>query len=193
MRQAEAIAGVTKAAPLTFNLEESGFKFGIDIYKKWEGLPGKTLRFRCRMYLSGALAAKRETTIGLREEDRSAALIDFRMLILADVLIEPPMMIGEPQPIPPKKEGDSVTYTKPEWEVMPGFPEEVSIVGGTPSRELSDRAYAYLAATDGSGNKLFYFLCEDVTTEYWRRAIPRDFFLAPKGGSAADSEVPSTS
>lgn len=178
-RQIATNAG--RPAPLVFEGEDSGdFSLGIKIYKDWEGLPGKLLRFRCRMYLSNSLASRREGTVGLKQDERSAALIDFRMLILADVLLEPPMM--KDKAAPDKDEN---------WTVVPRFPEEVAIIGGTNSRELQDRAYAYLAATDARGQKIFYFLVDDVVNEYWRRAVPRDYFPEAPSSGAADSKVPS--
>jgi hypothetical protein len=68
----------------------SGYALAFKIVRTWGGLPGATLTFNLRMYLSGELSKAREGTIGLTPDDRLKALTDFRTRVLADVLIEPP-------------------------------------------------------------------------------------------------------
>lgn len=118
----------------------------FEIVRTWGGLPGATLTFRLRMYLSGELSRAREGTIGLTPEDRLKALTDFRTRVLADVLLEPPTG-------------------------FPDFPSEAT-VGGVKSVLLRDRAYEFFSRKDEQGYPIFTLLVEDVVNEFWRQATP---------------------
>lgn len=162
----------------------SGFNLQFEILREWEALPGKVLRFACRMYLSGDLALKRESTIGLGTDERAASLLDFRMRILADILVEPPTMSDKPTPIPRKSPEDRspIEYAPYNWVEIHGFPpESIKSEGGEIAFTLAERAYVYFSQEDATGNRFFTLLVEDIVNEYWRRAIPRDYFPPAEG------------
>jgi hypothetical protein len=62
--------------------------------REWSGLPNYILMFPVMIALSGAMATEREATIGLSQDERADALLDFRTRLLGDVLSKPPMMIS---------------------------------------------------------------------------------------------------
>lgn len=124
----------------------SAYALSFEIVRRWAGLPGATLKFNLRLYLSGELSAARESTIGLDPTERLKALADFRTRVLADVLTQAP-------------------------EGFPDFPEEVAIEGGK-STKLRDRAYEFFNRRDAEGFPIFGLLVEDVITEYWRKVTP---------------------
>lgn len=116
------------------------------LWRKWAGLPGRSLGFHLRIYLSRELSVKREQGIGMSADARKEALIDFRVSILSDCLIEPP--VG-----------------------FPDFPASVPVAGAE-SVKLSDRAYQFFSRTDEGGRRVFAFLVEDVVNSYWEIVLP---------------------
>lgn len=142
---------VTRAAMPEATPAASPYVLAFEIKRTWAGLPGATLIFPVRMYLSGELLIKREATIGLVGEERKAYLIDFRIRVLADVLEVAP-------------------------SGFPDFPDKVTVTpsGGSPveTTALTDRAYQFFSRKDAAGRLVFALLVEDVMREYWDRAIP---------------------
>lgn len=123
------------------------YRLTFTIERTWGGLPGRILKFPLRMYLSGEMQAKREATIGLDPSERNAALMDFRVRVLADALEDAP-------------------------EGFPDFPETVTApeIGETSS--LAERAYQFFSRKDARGRRVFQFLIEDVVNEYWNVVLP---------------------
>ncbi len=67
---------------------------GKTISRSWNGLPGFMLFFPMSIAMSGAMTQEREKTIGLNKSEKSTALLDFRIRLVADILTDAPNMIN---------------------------------------------------------------------------------------------------
>jgi hypothetical protein len=143
---ADQKGGGDGGSPATPPVPDNPYATDFWLWRIWAGLPGRKLGFHLRIYLSRELSVKREQGIGMSGDARKEALIDFRVSILADCLIEPP--VG-----------------------FPDFPASVP-VNGAESTKLSDRAYEFFSRTDEGGRRVFAFLVEDVVNSYWEIVLP---------------------
>lgn len=151
------------------------------VWREWGMLPGARLGFHLRLLLSQELSVLREQGLGLPPQDRRSALIDFRTRILADVLVEPPVMEYNA----PQTNEDFIAGKTSETirAILPDFPDKVMVGGGNTlyvegsgegieSDRLYDRAYSYFSRRDKEGRLVFPLLVEDVTNAFWEKATP---------------------